>query len=95
MQAFIGVINYYRDLWARQPHLLHPLTALTFLKVNFKWDDVEQKAFDEIKRTVAHNTLLSYPYFNKRFDIHTVARDHQLVAVISQEGKPIALYSRK
>ena len=56
VQAFIGVINYYRDMWDRRLHLLHPLTALTSPKVKFKWTDVEQKSYDEIKRTVAHDT---------------------------------------
>ena len=93
--AFIGVINYYRKIWARWSHLLHPLMARTSSKVKFKWTDVEQKAFDEIKRTVSHNTLLSYIYFNKSFNLHTDASDHQLGAVISQEGKPIAFYSLK
>ena len=51
--------------------------------------------FDEIKRTVARNTLLAYPYFNKHFNIHTNNRDHQLGEVIIQVGKPIAFYSRK
>ena len=40
-------------------------------------------------------TLLVYPYRNTHFDIHTDASDYQLGAVISQEGKPIALFSRK
>ena len=42
-----------------------------------------------------HDTLLAYPYFNKRFDIHTDARNYQLVSVISHNGKPIGFYSRK
>ena len=29
VRALIGVVNYYRGVWARQSHLLHPLTALT------------------------------------------------------------------
>ena len=57
--------------------------------VKFKWNDVEQTAFDDIKCTISHNTLLAYPYFNKRFDIHTDARYYRLGAVIIQEGKPI------
>ena len=53
---------------------------------------VEQKVFDEIKRTVARDTLLAYPYFNKRFDIHTDASNNQLGAVLIEEGKHTALY---
>ena len=46
------------DMWARQSHVLKPLTALPSNQVWFKWIDVEQKAFDDIKHSVAHDTLL-------------------------------------
>ena len=59
VRAFTGVINYYRDMWDRWSHLLHPIMALILPKVNFKWTNVEQKAFDDIKRAVAHDTLLA------------------------------------
>ena len=38
---------------------------------------------------------LSYVDFNKSFDIYTDPSDIQLGAVIAQEGRPIAFYSRK
>ena len=39
--------------------------------------------------------MLAYPDFSKPFQMHTDASHYQLGAVISQEGKPIAFYSRK
>ena len=54
----------------------------------------EQKAFDDIKRTVTCNTLLKYLDFNKRFFIHTDARDYHMGAMISQGVKPIDFYNR-
>ena len=95
LRAFIGIVNYYRDMWARRSHLLHPLTALTPNKENFKWTGVEQKSFDDIKHAVVHNTLLAYPDFNIRCDIHMDDIDYQLVAFISHYGKSIAFYIRK
>jgi len=47
------------------------------------------------KRVIAKETLLAYPNFNKPFQIYTDASHYQLGAVVSQEGKPIAFYSRK
>jgi hypothetical protein len=38
---------------------------------------------------------LAYPDFNKPFIIHTDASQKQLGAVISQDNRPIAFYSRK
>ena len=48
-----------------------------------------------MKRTIAKDTLLAFPNFSKPFTIHTDASKVQLGAVISQDGKPIAFYSRK
>ena len=45
-------------------------------------------AFNKIKQIVRHETLLSYPEFNKPFKIHTDASHTQLGAVISQNNKP-------
>ena len=55
----------------------------------------EQDAFDKIKRIMACNNLIYYPDFNEKFETHTDDSALQLGAVISQKGKPIALYSRK
>ena len=44
---------------------------------------------------LSKETLLSYPDFSKEFEIHTDASKAQLGAVISQNGKPIAFYSRR
>jgi len=47
------------------------------------------------KRVIAKEMLLAYPNFNEPFQIHTDASHYQLGAVVLQEGKPIAFYSRK
>ena len=49
----IVLVNYYRDMWSKWPQLLHPLTKLTSNQVKFRWTDVEQKVFDEIKPIVS------------------------------------------
>ena len=67
-----------------------------YLKVKqWKWTEEHQNAFDTIKRIVSQETSLRHPGFNKPFEIHTDTSKNQLGAVISQEGHPIAFYSRK
>ena len=95
LRSFLGMVNFYRDMWPRRSEILAPLTALTSSKVKWKWEEEHDKAFREIKKVMARETLLAFPDFNKRFTIHTDASKTQLGAVISQEGKPIAFYSRK
>jgi RNase H-like domain found in reverse transcriptase len=53
------------------------------------------KAFEDMKRLIAKERLLTYPNFNKTFEIHTDASKVQLGACISQEGRPVAFYIRK
>ena len=44
---------------------------------------------------VAREAILAYPDFDKPFHIYTDASDFQLGAVIMQENKPLAFYTRK
>ena len=71
-------------MWPRRSEILAPLTALTSSKVKWKWEEEHDKAFREIKKVMARETLLAFPDFNKRFTIHTDASKTQLGAVISQ-----------
>ena len=78
VHVFTGIVNYYNDMRTKRSHQLHPLTALMSHKVRFKWTDLEQKVFDEIKYAVSQETLLEYPDFNRHFDIHTDVSNYQL-----------------
>jgi hypothetical protein len=73
------------------------LTSLTSSKVKFGWHSSHQQAFDKIKKVIETEVLLCYPDFNKPYSLHlfTDASDHHLGAVIMQDKKPIAFYSRK
>jgi hypothetical protein len=103
VRSFLGMVNYYKDMWRHRSHLLAPLTDLTTNKDGtvgkkrgpFKWEKVHQEAFDKIKQVIADDVMLSFPDFNKPFEIHTDASDFQVGAVIMPECKPVAFYSRK
>lgn len=95
LRRFIGIVNYYRDMWIRRSDILAPLSKLTSKTAKWQWTDIEQNAFEKMKRIISRATLLAYPDFNKPFIIHTDASHTQLGAVISQDNNPIAFYSRK
>ena len=95
LRRFVGIVNYYRDMWVGRSHKLAPLTALTSKDKKWNWTQECADAFNEIKDTITREVMLSYPDFTKPFHIHTDASHYQLGGVISQDGKPIAFYSRK
>ncbi len=102
------MVQYYRDLWARWSNMLAPLTWLVgecgqtkstrakcIKKAPWHWDEVHQRAFDHVKATIAKDVVLAYPDYSKVFEIYTDASSKQLGAVITQDNKPIAFFSRK
>lgn len=95
LRRFIGMVNFYRDMWIHRSHIMAPLTKMTSSKVKYQWEEKHQQAFDLIKKVIAREVLLTYPDFSKEFEIHTDASKLQLGAVIMQDGKPLAFYSRK
>jgi hypothetical protein len=50
LRKFIGIVNYYRDMWIRQSHVLAPLATLTSKSTKWRWGEREQWAFDKMKQ---------------------------------------------
>ena len=103
--TFLGMVQYYRDMWEKRSHLLAPLSDLVgecgytkgtrksgVKKKHYHWDPIHQYNFDKIKEVIAHETLLAYPNYDPSvgFNIHTDASTRQLGAVISQNQRPEA-----
>jgi hypothetical protein len=64
-------------------------------KKPLRWDPTHQQMFDNVKAAIAKETVLAYPEFLKPFEIYTYASSTQLGAVITQDNRPIAFFSRK
>ncbi len=97
VRRLIGMVQYYRDLWPRRSHILEPFTEISSGKKGkpITWTPKLEQAFNDVKAMISKETMLNYPDWSKPFVIHTDASDYQLGAVISQDKKPIAFFSRK
>ncbi|KAL7477367.1 LOW QUALITY PROTEIN: hypothetical protein ACHAW6_003176, partial [Cyclotella cf. meneghiniana] len=106
--TFLGLAQYYQDLWEKLSHLLAPLTDLVgkcgetkathhnqTKKKPWFWTDKHQEVFEGIKHVIAREILLAYPDYNDVFEIETDASTHQIGAVITQRGRPLAFFSHK
>ncbi len=106
LRHFLGMVQCYRDLWARWSDMLALLTSLVgecgqtkttkvkgTKKVPWHWDEVHQRAFNHVKATIAKDVVLAYPDYSKVFEIYTDASNKQLGAVITQDNRPIAFFS--
>jgi hypothetical protein len=78
LRHFLGMVQYYRDLWVRRSKMLAPLTSLVgecgltkvtraklTKKAPWHWDEVHQRAFDHVKATITREVVLVYPGFPK------------------------------
>jgi hypothetical protein len=83
LRQFLGMVQYYRDMWAKCSEMLAPLTDLvgetktTMKNISKKkpWrgESIHQQAFDNVKATIAKDVILAYPDFTKPFEIYTAA----------------------
>jgi hypothetical protein len=74
--------------------LAKPLTTLLQKNVKFIWTYQTQLAFDNLKKAMCSTPVLALRDFAKQFTIETDACAFGVGAVLSQEGHPIAYYSK-
>ena len=92
--SFLQMVAHCRGMWPHRSQILAPLTSLLKVK-EFQWGPKQQKAFDKMKALMATDAILGYPDHNLGFNIEANASDHQLGAVIKQNGRPVAHHSQK
>ena len=73
---FLGMVQYYCDVWEKRSHMIAPLPDLVgevgVSKVECKsvkkekvcyWNSVHQEAYDQIKQCFARKVILAYPNY--------------------------------
>ena len=65
VRGFIGMVNFYKNMWPKRSSILGPLTDITGKGKKFTWGPVQQKAFDGMKKLMAEGALLAFPDFTR------------------------------
>ena len=71
-----------------------PLNRLTQKDQIFLWAEVQQRAFENIKKAIANTPILAYYDLEKPVMIQTDMSDVGVGAVLLQNGKPVSYAAR-
>ena len=85
VQAFLGLVRYYRKFIKGFAKIAKPLTLLTRQPVKFEWTTVHHTAFLHLKEAIVQTSILHYPNPNKKYIVYTNASDDACRAQLSQE----------
>lgn len=87
LQAFLGMINYYRKFLPKFSQITKPLNKLTSPNVLLDFNGECHQGFDDLENALARDVMLRIPVFTERFYISCDASNMAIGAVLAQ-GKP-------
>lgn len=94
IRGFLGLTGYYQKFVKNYGIMAKPLTVLLQKGVKFEWSPQAHQAFCDLKETMFSTPVLTLPDFIKPFTIETDACATGVGAILSQDGHPVACYSK-
>ncbi|XP_065224345.1 uncharacterized protein K02A2.6-like [Planococcus citri] len=99
LKSFQGLVNYYARFVPNMSQLFAPLGKLLQKNARFKWNKACSAAFENIKKEIASDRVLTHFDPSKKLILATDASPEAIGAVLSHEDengeRPIAFVSRK
>lgn len=93
LRGFLGLAGYYRRFIKDFGILAAPLTQL-LKKEEFLWTEAATEAFSALKTALSTAPVLHLPNFTKPFLVDCDALGTRFGAVLHQNARPLAFYSR-
>ena len=90
IRSFLGLAGHYRRFIADFSQVVAPMTRLTRKEVNFKWNDLCEKAFQELKRRRTSAPILIVLERVQRYTVYCDASKDGLGCVLMQSGRVVA-----
>ena len=98
VRTFLGMVNHLGKFAEHLANKTKPIRDLAKTGTEWYWGPAEQRAFEEVKKTLAHAPILSLYDSNKETKISADASSYGLGAVLLQlhygSWKPVTFISR-
>ena len=93
LRGLLGLTGYYRKFICGFGNIAAQLTQL-LKKYGFCWSKAAENAFHNLKQAMVQASVLMLPNFSKLFMVEADASGTSLGAILMQDGKPLAYYSK-
>jgi len=99
VRKFLGLANYYRRFIKDFAQVARPMNVLTRKDKKWRWEEMQQKAFDELKRIFTSKPVLAAPDLDKEFRVEADASNYATGGVLSmkysdEKWRPVAFISK-
>ena len=94
VRSLLGMTNYVSLFIRNYADIVAPLRDLTYKDVEFKWQEVHQKALHQLKCSLTYDEVMAYFDPHKKTVLFVDASPVGLGAMLTQSGKVISYASK-
>jgi len=99
IRKFLGLTNYYRRFIKDFAQVARPMNMLIRKDKKWRWEEAQQKAFDELKQVFTMKPVLAAPDLDKEFRVEADASNYAPGEVLSMKcsdnrWRPVAFISK-
>ena len=90
IQNFLGLAGYYKRFIEDFSRLVAPMMRVPLNEVKFEWNDLCERAFQELKRRITSAHILIVSKRGQRYTVYCDASNDGLGCVLMQSGRVVA-----